>query len=36
MRRQLRLRFADALYNVTSRGNEQKAILRDVQDFAGI
>jgi REP element-mobilizing transposase RayT len=34
MSRPLRLEFAGALYHVTSRGNERKAIFRDEQDFA--
>jgi len=34
MGRPLRLEFSGALYHVTSRGNERKAIFRDEQDFA--
>ncbi|WP_390442707.1 hypothetical protein [Pseudoalteromonas sp. MTN2-4] len=34
MSRPLRLEFSGALYHVTSRGNELKAIFRDEQDFA--
>ena len=33
MSRPLRLEFAGALYHVTSRGNERKAIFRDEQDL---
>ena len=34
MSRPLRLEFAEALYHVTSRGNERKAIYRQEDDFA--
>lgn len=33
MSRPLRLEFADALYHVTSRGNERKSIFLNEQDF---
>ena len=34
MSRPLRLEFEGALYHVTSRGNERKAIFRNESDFS--